>query len=567
MARWLPGLRGPAPLETKSAAARRMTSVRGGGTPGQPWERGDWWVDKAIAEGFHVNPWIYRCVHKRASAALKHPIVVRYKDPEQGEIIPINRDPTGLTRRFNVQANPWERGKMFRYRLWCQRQLSPRGVFVEVTRSYSGGVAMLDLWEPDLTEIIPAANFDTGQLAGPQAGTGQGSGLPPGFADPIHSFRLQLSSGGYDTLPRYDPDADALSQPRSILWLRSPHPTMLHRGVAPVTAAALSADLDQHARIYNRRYLENDGRPGGMVMLKGTVSPETMDAIRTRFESQQRAGRTMVVNGDSMEYVDLSTHPRDAQWESTRKATKEEILMVFGVPESVAGNASGRTFDNADAEWGIFWEDMEEDISSVDDQIDILTGGYDDDLFARHDLTTNWFLNRHRREAEDREMAAYEGGISTIDDVRKARGQEPLDTPASRALWIPAGKVPVADPAHPEDQAELAKLAPVGQPAVDPSASAQAGAEQGSQLGARIAGNVNAARSLQLLAGKAAGPEGLEGKQGGARAAGQLGPGRGADPGVGADALDPDELVEFRILGGDDGIGTVPLRPSGAGWR
>jgi hypothetical protein len=564
VARWLPGLRGPAPLEVKGAAERRMTSVRGGGTPGQPWERGDWWVDKAITEGFQVNPWIYRCVHKKAQAALKHPVVVRYLDPDQGEVIPINRDPTGLTRRFNVQANPWERGKMFRYRLWCQRLLSPRGVFVEVTRSYSGGVAMLDLWEPDLTEIIPAANYDRG---GPGAELANPAGMPPGWADPIHSFRLQLSSGGYDTLPRYDPDADALSQPRSILWLRSPHPTMLHRGVAPVTAAALSADLDQHARIYNRRYLENDGRPGGLVMLKGSVTPETMDAIRTRFESQQRAGRTMVVNGDAMEYVDLSTHPRDAQWENTRKATKEEILMVFGVPESVAGNASGRTFDNADAEWGIFWEDMAEDIATIDDQVDILTGGYDDDLFARHDLTDNWFLNRHRREAEDREMAAFEGGISTINDVRKARGQDPLDTAAARALWIPAGKVPVADPAHPGDQEELAKLAPVGTPATDPGAAAQAGAEQGAALGGRVAGNVNAARSLQLLAGKAAaGPGELEGKQGGGRSAGQLGTGRQPDPGLGTDALDPAELDEWRALGGTPGD-TIVLRPRAAGWR
>jgi hypothetical protein len=222
------------------------------------------------------------------------------------------------------------------------------------------------------------------------------------------------------------------------------------------------------------------------------------------------------------------------QWGETMDRMRKEASMVFGVPESMMGDASGRTFDNADAEYAIFLEHRFAPlIGLIDDQLDVLTGGYADDLYLRHDMSDLWVLKRHRRAEEDRMAAELERGTITFNDYRDFLNLEPIDAPWARVHWIHPGLL--AGYVHdPGDATEASKAPMGGQPAApDPGATAQAGAAQGAGIASYNAQtNANAA-SLRLVAGGAQGrpisggqggfeqrdartPE-LEGKQGGAR--------------------------------------------------
>lgn len=500
-----------AAVEKKSLASRILANWRQYVVPGQPYTQ-DWNTDRAVKEGFEVNPWIYRAIHVTAQAMVSKPMVLRQGDPVDGVPIATEADPTRLLHLFNIQANEWERAKVFRYRLVAQYLLSSRGVFIEITRTRSGAIGMLNLLDPDLTEIVPTEET-----------------LPDGTVktDPLGGFRVTTNdprSGPYNFLPRYNPRADHADQPQSVLWIRMPHPTLMFQGMSPTQAAALSADMDRAARLYNKRFLDSDGRPIALIMVKGITDNDTLEIIESRVNGGPgSSARAVALQADAVDYKDLSGNPRDLQWVEGMDRARKEISMAFGVPESVMGDASGRTFDNADAEVAIWKEHTVVPLAdSLDDQLDILTGAYDDQIYLRHDWHTDWLLNRHKREEAKQRAADVAAGLATINEYREAAGLPPLDNPAARVLYLPGGKVPAGDP---EDVAEVGKLTTLGMgQAADPGEEARRGAERGSQAGVRAAENINNARSLRLvnnpppaLENRAAAHPELEGKESRAR--------------------------------------------------
>jgi hypothetical protein len=115
----------------------------------------------------------------------------------------------------------------------------------------------------------------------------------------------------------------------------------------------------------------------------------------------------------------------------------------------------------------------------LDSQLDVLTpGGYDDDTYLAHDVSDVWVLGRHQRAREDRALNDFNNGALTIDEYREVCDRDPWDVPATRVLWIPAGRLAVADEKAKHDgDAEAAGAAPLGgqPPAPDPNALGGAG--------------------------------------------------------------------------------------------
>jgi HK97 family phage portal protein len=511
VARWefMPRLRRAlAPPESKGLSDRVRASSASYLVPGIPYAQ-DWSTRRAVEEAYEANPLVYRAVTVMCQTALKQPMVLFQGDEKDGKkITKPDQDPTRLLYALNRRANPWETGKIFRHRLIAQYILSSRGVYVEVVRTRGGGIGLLNVIDPDLVRMVPTKT------------------------DPMAGFEVTTPSGStrtYNYLPRYDPTVGAEQQPVSILWIRSPHPLVMWEGMSPVQAAGLSIDLDKYARLYNRRFLQNDGRPGGLLSVKGVVDRDTLDLIQAQFTGgTESPGRTTVIQADAISYADTSGTPRDMMWGELSKLTKEEISTAFGVPMSILTSAKGETFDNADADYAMFWElCMENLIMMVDDQLDILTGGYDDDLILRHDLSDVWVLGRHRREQQDRQAADYDRGAITLDEYRDATDRDRWNVPATSVLWVPPGRMAVSanpDSTESQDAADVPQAAPAGAPVAATATRTDHGAapagmpaldsgQDGLRMiaGARDApGDVTALERADLLGGRDADLEGKE---------------------------------------------------------
>ncbi|MFF8696235.1 phage portal protein [Streptomyces sp. NPDC015144] len=418
----------PAPTETKDLRAGGVyTSVSFAGVTnvwGTPGRADGWDLERVIVEGYERSIWTFKSVEAISKHASTLPVQIG-RGGDEREFEEVLEDHPVL-RLLNQQANPLETGDVFKKRLSAQLLLSKKGVFIEKTYSRGGVLTRLDLLPPDRVRIIPDDEN----------------------ASYVKHFEFTDYAGHIREL-----------KPKYVIWLRDPHPTDPFCGVTPLEAAGLSVDLDVKARTYNIAFIDNDGRPGGIVGIDlDGVDPAEVERIQKRLApGAHNAGQlTLVGTGPGgVTYVDTSARPREMAYETLSSTAKNEILSAFGVPESIVGNASERTYANADREEYNFWAHTELP------HLSLIASAFDpdlsDDWVIRFDTSRIQALEFPRREARKESREEFDKGLISIDEYRVAAGRKPFGTPQSRALWISPQKAPV--PANDQDAAALG-LAP-----------------------------------------------------------------------------------------------------------
>lgn len=376
---------------------------------------GPWPVERAVTEGYERVIWVFKCVDTiaRNSAKLDYRL-------KKGERIVTDHP---LYRVLNDgKANELETGRQFRKRLSAQLLLSPRGAFVEVTKTRGGKVLRYDLLPPGRTVPIPGR---------------------PGSGVLLDHYEVTDSrTGRRRTL-----------DPSRVRWLRDPHPLDPYRAITPLESMEMSVELDYFARLYNVAFLRHDGRPGGVLGVEGDMEDSDMDRIEAKFgRGPVEAGKLTVVGG-KLTYVDTAARPRDMAYGELSKSAKEEILSGFGVDESVMGLTANRTYDNAEQAEFNFWS------ITMDAHNSLITSGLDedseDDLTGWLDTTGIQSLElplRKRREEARLEVAAGLRSIISYAELAGIKGIASM--PETRALLIPSGVAPL--PTSEEDKEALA---------------------------------------------------------------------------------------------------------------
>lgn len=448
---FLPALRGALGLATKSAALETKTFELDAGQTS--WSgmlarlrdpRRSWPVERAVLEGLERVVWVFKSVNAIAGHASRLPIErVLIKDDGEREVVA--DDP--LARLLNAGVvNQLEKGPQLRKRLSGQVLLSPNGAFAEVTTSRRGNPVGLDLLPPGRTRSVP--------------------GFGGNLLDHFETISPDGRRRGID--------------PERVVWFRDPHTLDPFRGITPMEAAGLSVDLDFLARLYNATFLRNDGRPGGVIGIDGEVDDDEMERIQNIFgKGAHEAGKLTVLQGD-LSWIDLAAKPRDMAYADLARISREEILAAFGVPESILGNASGRTFDNAAQEEHQFW------MHTMLPHLSLLATGWDTDHEdgAVYEFNTDSVevLQRAKtaRRAEAREEAA--AGLISLDEYRAIAGYDPVDLPHTRALYVAQGKTPI--PTREEDAVALGIAPPAD--LEDPAAGGD-GEQPAGELGRVVA--------------------------------------------------------------------------------
>lgn len=469
MARFLDGLfESKASPKASEAIARAMGSSPAGYYAGVGLgQMSGWDIDRAVRDGVEKVTWIFRCVDAIAQKQSTLPIILRnHYDRKDGEVIEDER----LHRLLNFKSNSYERAQQFRYRVSVLGLLSRRGVFIERVNGRDGRPSELHI-------------------------------LPPGATRPIPDPKEFVA--GYE-ITRGDGRIEVLERER-VIWLKfKPHPTDPYSQLTPLMSAGIAAETDYLAHLFNRNYLSNDGRPGMLITVNGKLDYRTAQELKSRFEGgPAMAGRVSVLEADGVSVADTTASPRDTQWNELLRASKEEILLAFGVPESVMGNASGRTFDNADAERENFYEDtMLPHCDAMASGMDSLTGDMDDDIVLAFDYSNVAVLQRMAQRKREEKRAEVAMGLATIDDYFLATGQDPWDVVGTRVLYHTSG---LAIAKNPDDQAGIMTLRPVGQPqeeGMNNEDSARAGALAGAEAAQRSLSNIVGARALALSSGR-----------------------------------------------------------------
>lgn len=452
--RFLPGL-----FETKAASASDAPARAAGAalqTAGMPLGAavGQWDVQQGVTRGLERVSIVFRCVDAIAQTQSRIPMqIVRSKpgvaDLSKAEVI----DDADLWKLLNRRANKYETAQQFRYRLSATLLLSRRGAFVEMVPASGGEPASLHLMMPGSVQPIPDAKTF------------------------VKGYQITRGDSVIDVLP-----------PERVIWIKTkPHPIDPYSQLTPLMAAGISVDTDTLARIFNRNFLANDGRPGMLITVQGRLNPEDAAELKSRFSGGvHMAGRTSVIEADGLETADLASSPRDLQWHELITLSKEDVQLAFGVPESVMGNASGRTFDNADAERENYYIDtVQPHCEAIASGLDPVTGETDDDTMVAYDFSGVDVLQRIAARKREEHRAEVAAGLKTIDEYREAAGLDVFNVVGSRVLFHTSG---LAIAKTPEDQAGVMDYRAVGS---DPgeglqgAAAAESGALKGVRAGIR----------------------------------------------------------------------------------
>ena len=229
------------------------------GQVGKPY-KDSWDIDRAYREGFQRVVWVNRCIDAIAGNQSRLPAILRKDNSPDGE--KISRKTHPLLKILNSKANFGENAFVFRYRLSSQLLMSSRGAFIEVLRGRDGGIIGLQLLPPGHTAPIPdAKKFVSG-------------------------FEVDLRNGTKVILP-----------PEDVIWIRKPHPLDPYLSLTPLESAGVAIEIENLAKIYNRNFLINDGRPGGLLVIRGEIDDDDKDELRNRFRGNiGKAGAVTVVS-------------------------------------------------------------------------------------------------------------------------------------------------------------------------------------------------------------------------------------------------------------------------------
>lgn len=365
----------------------------------------DWDVERGITHGLDRVTWVYKATFAIASNAARLPVTMRKGSARSSEVI----TESPLLDLLNKKPNVGQDAYTFRFMLSSQVLLSKRGAFIEKNRNRLGDVVGLTLLPPQFTSPIPdAEKFVSG-------------------------YFVNYGSGNTRTIDAED-----------VIWVRIPHPLDPYKGQTPLQSAGLAVEYDYYARVYNRNFVINDNRPGGILVVGGDIDDEQSEEIRRRFAGNTGsniggAGRLTVMAADTAQYIDTAISQRDSQYNEARLQNKDEILIAFGVPESVIGNASGRTLANADTELEVFWREtmlphltlLEAALNGIDE---------DDTTYFSYDLSSVAILNRDDRERASFHLEELRQGAISIDEYRMLTGREPVGIDE---LLVPTNLSPV----------------------------------------------------------------------------------------------------------------------------
>lgn len=210
---------------------------------------------------------------------------------------------------------------------------------------------------------------------------------------------------------------------------------MSHDGVTGVSvlsyarnAIALSIDTDAHGRAV----FSNGARPGSSLETDNALSEDAIERLRQSLEEYrgaENAHKTMILE-EGLKFKPIAMTMEDAQFIETRKFSRTDIAMFFGVPPHMIGDTeksdgSGKNLEERSRafvqytleDWLTAWEDA---INT-----DLIDQARDPDLFAR--------FNRNalvRGDMTARKMfyqAMLQFGVFSPNEVRAKEDENPRD--------------------------------------------------------------------------------------------------------------------------------------------
>ena len=230
--------------------------------------------------------------------------------------------------------------------------------------------------------------------------------------------------------------------PEEVVHFRHPNPASFYYGQSVLMAAAASSDIDQFQHEFQRRFYQNFAVPPFALKTDKELREDTVRRLKDDWNRENGGGAgsgriAVLESGLSIERIGVN--PKELDWLATNRATRDDILAVFGVPASKLGLVEDVNRANAEANDYTFSLNVIEPILTMMDErlTQDLARRFDEKLVIKHDSTVSDDEEATARVAAMR----IAGGISTVNEERTAQGYDPVD--GGDVLFVPANLKPI----------------------------------------------------------------------------------------------------------------------------
>lgn len=145
----------------------------------------------------------------------------------------------------------------------------------------------------------------------------------------------------------------------SNLQIKFVDPDNIMRGLAPEDIGLIEIETDWSAAMYDNAFFKNSAVPDGALVTEAPLMPEQRNSIREQFLQKHRGiknAHTLAVLSHGMKYERLGDSHREMEYEKGRRFGREQVSILFGVPESELGNTKDTKYLNGitgnEALWG-----------------------------------------------------------------------------------------------------------------------------------------------------------------------------------------------------------------------
>ena len=234
-----------------------------------------------------------------------------------------------------------------------------------------------------------------------------------------------------------------------VIVINEPSPRSVAVGFSPMSAASLEIDVDMQAALWNKYLLENFSEPGGVLTTEQAIDDKSFDRIQKQWSQRHQgvgnAGRWALLE-KGLKAEPIGRSPQDMQLNESRKANRNAIVAILGVPMALM-TSEDVNLANAEAAERVFARD------TVDPQMRLITGMLNE--FLVPEFGDNLELDYYSPIPEDVQMkinhaTAGEGKWLTVNEARDMFDLSPLD--GGDAIYKPLGVYPqVGDPSGSND--------------------------------------------------------------------------------------------------------------------
>lgn len=401
--------------EVANVVMRRAGYVKAAGYPGIITSRLDYdespeaydLVSNAVA--YAVHNVIYACVYAIASSGAGLPIklVRRERGVDPGDWEQIFDHPV---LDLLAEPNPWNTGIDLMEATLSDLELTG-DVFWYVVTDAANVPREIHRLRPDWMDVVPHPNrFIQGYL---------------------------LKKSGQSIAFGVD----------EIMHHKTFNPLSVYRGQSSISAARMPASLDVQAQIYGKSFFKNSARPDGVLETEEDLGEDDYKTLRedwTKAHQGPKKAHRVAILDKGLKYHAVQISPKDIDFVTLRKLSREDVAMCFRVPPAMIGIFEYANYANAKEQKASFWhETMIPKLQKLELWLTRnLARRFDPDLIVKFDLSGVYALILNELEMSKVDAELIRVGMYLVNERRRVRGVGP-DLPHGNAWWTNLSMVPV----------------------------------------------------------------------------------------------------------------------------